>query len=534
MSCLLFWCCRGQQSDSDTENKAIEGLKRDGGEKKKKKTRRIRKRKGQRKNEKTKELERAEESQAIQQPAAGQKDSDVPHVPAGLVSGSLDNISAGILEKMETPLHEDFQTSEVVPEASSDLKENLLDQTEAVAEAKAIKPLMCTTLKEEEADNNQPLENEKLKIMAAETEDEAIQQIMNIYMDETEDTMEKHLGKDVEMMFDYTPIKSWADFMEETEGAINQAAGDETFDVILTEAEVEAVKDLMLFFVNTIEAELLGCEVISTANSEPGASRLNTQTHQDETDTPTDQPLAGDEMLEVMVTESEAEVIKDLGLTDLQETETENLDGEKKSDPETDWTTIKSLVADLLNDVERTVVQSLGKDVEMMFEYTPIKSWADFMEETEGAINQAAGDETFDVILTDAEVEAVKDLMLFFVNTIEADLQGCEVMSTANSEPGASRLNTQTHQDETDTPTDQPLGKDVEMMFDYTPIKSWADFMEGTERTINQVAEIEVLKKESPPLQWWWTIQSSLTGLGIHQKWNSVHRKLKKESRITE
>ena len=35
-------------------------------------------------------------------------------------------------------------------------------------------------------------ENEKLKMTAAEAE--AINQLMNIYLDETEDTMEKHLG----------------------------------------------------------------------------------------------------------------------------------------------------------------------------------------------------------------------------------------------------------------------------------------------------------------------------------------------------
>ncbi|KAL7863445.1 hypothetical protein SRHO_G00124290 [Serrasalmus rhombeus] len=38
--------------------------------------------------------------------------------------------------------------------------------------------------------------NEKLKMMADETEAEAIEQLMNIYLDETEDTMEKHLGID--------------------------------------------------------------------------------------------------------------------------------------------------------------------------------------------------------------------------------------------------------------------------------------------------------------------------------------------------
>ncbi|KAL7869389.1 hypothetical protein AOLI_G00133770 [Acnodon oligacanthus] len=138
--------------------------------------------KGQQKKEKTKDVEKAEETQARQQPAAGEKDSDVPHVPAGLVSGSLETISSMILEKMEDP------------ESSSDLMENSLDQIEPEIEAEAIKPLMCTDLDEKDADNNQHLENEKLKMTAAESEAEAIEQLMDVYLEETEDNMEKHLA----------------------------------------------------------------------------------------------------------------------------------------------------------------------------------------------------------------------------------------------------------------------------------------------------------------------------------------------------
>ena len=38
-------------------------------------------------------------------------------------------------------------------------------------------------------------ENEKLKKTAAEAEAEVIQEIVNVYLDETEETIEKHLGK---------------------------------------------------------------------------------------------------------------------------------------------------------------------------------------------------------------------------------------------------------------------------------------------------------------------------------------------------
>ncbi|KAL7866875.1 hypothetical protein AOLI_G00146890 [Acnodon oligacanthus] len=173
---------------------------------------------------------------------------------------------------METPLHEDFQTTKDIPEASNDLSGNLPDQVKAEFVAEAIKPLMSADLNEE-VDNNQPLEkmenqmmstkaevteelmeallqevvahsaalkSEKLKKTAAEADAEVIQELMNIYLDETEETVENHLGDEViateveadveeksdaesDWMFDYVPIKSWADFMEETEGTIDQS-----------------------------------------------------------------------------------------------------------------------------------------------------------------------------------------------------------------------------------------------------------------------------------------------------------------------
>ncbi|KAL7866885.1 hypothetical protein AOLI_G00146990 [Acnodon oligacanthus] len=173
---------------------------------------------------------------------------------------------------METPLHEDFQTTKDIPEASNDLSGNLPDQVKAEFVAEAIKPLMSADLNEE-VDNNQPLDkmenqmmstkaevteelmeallqevvahsaalkSEKLKKTAAEAEAEVIQELMNIYLDETEETVENHLGDEViateveadveeksdaesDWMFDYVPIKSWADFMEETEGTIDQS-----------------------------------------------------------------------------------------------------------------------------------------------------------------------------------------------------------------------------------------------------------------------------------------------------------------------
>ncbi|KAL6460130.1 hypothetical protein MHYP_G00318890 [Metynnis hypsauchen] len=372
MSCFLFWCCRGPQSDSDTEHNANEQLRRDGDKIKRKKKWRARKTKGQQKKEETVDAERAEEVQAAQQPAAGEKGNNVPYLPAG---SSLENISTVTPEKMRTLLHGDSQSIEDIPETSRDLTENLQDQTEAETEAEAIK-----LLDDEEADNNQPLENEKLKKMAAEAEAEFIQEIMSIYLDETEETVEKHLENEKLM-------------------TAEAEATDQLTSIHLDETE------------DTIEKHL-GYEVLSVADTKAEASTDSIESHLDENDTPTDQPL-GDEMTEVKATEGAAQVIKDLVHTDLQDTYTESLvvnsvdteaeairqqmqidgdqtetpndqplDAEKKSDAETDW----------------------------LFNYEPIKSWADYMEEIEDTIDDAV-----------AEIEAWK--IDFPVNEDKTDQQ---------------------------------------------------------------------------------------------------------------
>ncbi|KAL6460155.1 hypothetical protein MHYP_G00319140 [Metynnis hypsauchen] len=284
MSCFLFWCCRGPQSDSDTEHNANEQLRRNGDKIKGKKKWRTRKTKGQQKKEETVDAERAEEVQAAQEPSTGEKGNDVPYLPAG---SSLENISTGTPEKMRTPLHGDFQSIEDIPETSRDLAENLQDQTEAETEAEAIK-----LLDDEEADNNQPLENmesqmmcskaevieelmeallqdvvvhsaalknEKLKKMAAVAEAEFIQELMNIYLDETEETVEKHLENEKLM-------------------TAEAEATDQLTSIHLDETE------------DTIEKHL-GYEVLNVADTKAEASTDSIQSHLGENDTPTDQPL---------------------------------------------------------------------------------------------------------------------------------------------------------------------------------------------------------------------------------------------------
>ncbi|KAL6465733.1 hypothetical protein MHYP_G00258660 [Metynnis hypsauchen] len=334
--------------------------------------------------------EKAENSQASQQPAAGQEESEAPLIPAGLVSSSLENISAVKLEKTGTPLDEEVQTSEDVPEASSDLKDTSLDHIEAEAEAEAITTLMCTDPEEQEA-NNQPLENVELTMTTAEAEAEAIDQLMNIYLDQTEDSMEQHL------------------------------AGDKMFEATLTEAEVEAVKQLILLFIDQIEAESLGSELMNVTDTEPEAPDV--ETYLDEVDTPNDRPLetenlAGDEMLEATLTEAEVEAVKQLMLLFVDQIEAESLgcavmsaaqtgaeasglnrqahldeavtlndhplDVEKTSDAETDWSSLK------LDETDATAKQGLGKDVEILIDPEPIKGWADIIDETEGTTNQSA------------------------------------------------------------------------------------------------------------------------------------------------
>ncbi|KAL7879692.1 hypothetical protein SRHO_G00019460 [Serrasalmus rhombeus] len=134
--------------------------------------------KGQQKRTKTTDVERAEESQARQQPAAGEKESNAPHIPAALESGSLETISSVMLEKLGTPLHEDLQI-------------------EAEAEPKAIKPLMYTDLDEKDADNNQPLGCEVMNV--TDTEPEAPTLTMQTYSDEVDTPNDHPLESRVEL-----------------------------------------------------------------------------------------------------------------------------------------------------------------------------------------------------------------------------------------------------------------------------------------------------------------------------------------------
>ncbi|KAL7846083.1 hypothetical protein AOLI_G00242750 [Acnodon oligacanthus] len=146
------------------------------------------------------------------------------------------------------------------------------------------------SLHEKDADSDQLLENERLEKAAAEAEAEAIQELMNIHLDEAEEKVENHL------------------------------AADETTEAFLTEAEVEAVKTIMPQSIDQREAELLGCEVISFADTEPEAPTVTTQTFMDEVDTPTDHPLAGNESHEDADVEVEAEDRNTLTDTQLDDT----------------------------------------------------------------------------------------------------------------------------------------------------------------------------------------------------------------------
>ncbi|KAL6461019.1 hypothetical protein MHYP_G00309850 [Metynnis hypsauchen] len=167
-------------------------------------------------------------------------------------------------------------------------------------------------------------------------------------------------------------------------------AGDEMFEA-LTKAEDEADKEPMLLFTNHMEAESLGCEVMSMADTEAEASTDRIQTQVDENDTSTDQRLAGDEMPELMATEGEAQVSKDLVLTDLQDRKTEDL---VMNSADTEAEAIKPEQihgdeTDTANEQLLDVEEKSDDEPDWMFDYEPIKSWADFMEETEGTIDQS-------------------------------------------------------------------------------------------------------------------------------------------------
>ncbi|KAL7846118.1 hypothetical protein AOLI_G00243100 [Acnodon oligacanthus] len=219
------------------------------------------------------------------------------------------------------------------------------------------------SLHETDGDSDQLLENERLEKAAAEAEAEAIQELMNIHLDEAEEKVENHLA-------------------------------DETTEAFLTEAEVEAVKTIMLQYIDQREAELLGCEVISFADTEPEAPTVITQTFMDEVDTPTVHPLAEEEMFEVMdtedhldsdtenladettevvLTEAEVEEIKKFMLEYIDQREAELLAGNKShedADVEVEAEDINTLTDTQLDDTKATFSQTLA-EIETLKKDTP-------------------------------------------------------------------------------------------------------------------------------------------------------------------
>ncbi|KAL7838613.1 hypothetical protein AOLI_G00270170 [Acnodon oligacanthus] len=161
----------------------------------------------------------------------------------GVIDSSAHEERVGELEgeKVRTALREEFQSTEDSPETSRDLTENLQDQIEAEAEAEAIK-----LLDEEEADNNQPLGDEMLEMMAikgeaqvikdvvltdlqdlrtenlrdinfADTEAEAIKPQVQIDGDDPGTPNHQPLDAETDWMIDYEPIKKSFSTMSDQE-----------------------------------------------------------------------------------------------------------------------------------------------------------------------------------------------------------------------------------------------------------------------------------------------------------------------------
>ncbi|KAL7879773.1 hypothetical protein SRHO_G00020270 [Serrasalmus rhombeus] len=196
---------------------------------------------------------------------------------------------------------------------------------------------------------------------------------------------------------------------------------------------------------------------MNVTDTEPEAPTLTMQTYSDEVDTPNDHPLVQEEMFEVMdtddhldteieyledetteatLTEAEVEAVKELMLLFIEKIEAESLDVEKNSNGKTVWNTIKGQMVDLLYDVQRTVDQSLGNESHK-----------------------------------DANVKVEND---------DKQIDG----------HSAGR-----HKDYFQS---SPWYEKTGMTVDPVPIKSWADMVDKTEGNINQTAEIEALKKDTP------------------------------------
>ncbi|KAL6465654.1 hypothetical protein MHYP_G00257870 [Metynnis hypsauchen] len=124
-----FWCCQVHEDDSDMDSKEKEeqpSEKRKNGKKKSGRKWRIHWNK-ERKNNINKEEEAEKEKRLTnQQPAKVEEEANVLDLPVGLVSGSLESVSAETLENTAPPPQENLTEEEDA--AIQHLMNTLLDQ----------------------------------------------------------------------------------------------------------------------------------------------------------------------------------------------------------------------------------------------------------------------------------------------------------------------------------------------------------------------------------------------------------------------
>ncbi|XP_036419857.1 plectin-like isoform X6 [Colossoma macropomum] len=291
MSCLWFWCCRVHEDEADTqrERKEEQSKKRKRGKKERSGRWKIQWKK-ERKNNMNKE--ETEESQTNQQPAKVEEEADVLDLPVGLVSGSLDSVSAETLENTAPPLQENL-TGEM-EETIKHLMKTLLDEVEAnmeqllrepvksllSAESEAVRDLTEVLLEDAEPHSTDPGEERKsipdirkttqlenltvfihdeaeeemkmMMMMADEAEAEAIEALMDIDLNETEkEPLEKHLDHLVSSNDDEAKaVSELLDIqLEEEVSASVQPLENETMMttmmMVVDEAEAEATTELV-------------------------------------------------------------------------------------------------------------------------------------------------------------------------------------------------------------------------------------------------------------------------------------------------
>ncbi|XP_036419853.1 plectin-like isoform X3 [Colossoma macropomum] len=432
MSCLWFWCCRVHEDEADTqrERKEEQSKKRKRGKKERSGRWKIQWKK-ERKNNMNKE--ETEESQTNQQPAKVEEEADVLDLPVGLVSGSLDSVSAETLENTAPPL-----------------QENLTGEME-----ETIKHLMKTLLDEVEANMEQLLREPVKSLLSAESE--AVRDLTEVLLEDAEphSTDPGEERKSIPDIRKTTQLENLTVFIhDEAEEEMKMMM------MMADEAEAEAIEALMDIDLNETEKEPLEKHLdhlVSSSDDEAEAIRELLEVQLEEEVSESVQPLENETMMTTMmmvVDEAEAEATKELVSTHLEDTEQSESNNEPM-DINLDDTEEKPLEKHLDH-----LVSSNDDEAKAVSELLDIQ----LEEEVSASVQPLAENETMMttmmMVVDEAEAEATTELVSTHLEDTEESEATNEPMDINQDDTQEEHL--EKHLDEMDIKKKEPPEEDAE------------------------------------------------------------------------